>query len=78
MPLIGITLQVLVNGYLLGKEYGSLVALRIPVNKTNMDRIILRKEFPGLLWMVPLVNFIAPVLLAVRFFTLRKKPDGED
>ena len=64
VPPIGITLQVFVNGYLLGKEYGSLVALRIPSEANNRESNHLKEGIlAGLLWMVPVVNFIAPVLL---------------
>ena len=80
VPPIGITLQVFVNGYLLGKEYGSLVALRIPSEQKKRGSSHLKEGIlAGLLWMVPLVNFIAPVLLAGSILhSALRKPDGED
>lgn len=66
MPPIGLLLQYLIGGYLLGREYGQMVECRLPRDK--------RKKNPGgmlhgvatmFLWTFPVVNLIAPLLLAV-------------
>ena len=65
VPPIGLAAQVLVNGYLLGKEYGYLVGLRFPPTRAKTGTKFLKEGIlASLVWMVPLVNFIAPVLLA--------------
>lgn len=65
VPPIGLAAQVLVNGYLLGKEYGYLVGLRISSDSSQTGTKFLKEGIlASLVWMVPLVNFIAPVLLA--------------
>ena len=54
-----------VNGYLIGKEYGYLVGLRISSDSSQTGTKFLKEGIlASLVWMVPLVNFIAPVLLA--------------
>ena len=64
VPPIGLAAQVLVNGYLLGKEYGYLVGLHFLRLEPNRTKFLKEGILASLVWMVPLVNFIAPVLLA--------------
>jgi len=74
-PPIGLILQVWINGMLLGKEYGHLIAERIPsasdANKKVYTRFGMLAET---IWMIPLINFSAPVLLcsAIMHDTLKK------
>ena len=68
IPPIGLVLQFLLGGYLLSREFGHLIELRLPRNK--------RIKKPGslwhgtlaiFLWTLPLINLLAPLLLAVSF-----------
>lgn len=66
IPPIGLVLQYLLGGYLLSREYGQLIELRLPRDQ--------RRKKPGslphgilaiFLWTFPIVNLLAPLLLAV-------------
>jgi len=63
-PPTGLILQIWINGLLLGKEYGHLIEERIPpaykASKKPYTRFGMLAET---LWMVPILNFTAPVLL---------------
>lgn len=65
IPPVGLTLQILLNGYLLGKEYGQLVEFRIspsaslkPTPKYFSNGIIASS-----IWIIPILNLVAPILL---------------
>jgi len=65
LPPLGLIAQVLANGYLLGKEYEDAVAPRLP-QKAKLplkEKTIFGSIAAGLM-LIPLVNFIAPVLAA--------------
>lgn len=65
IPPIGIALQVFLNGYLLGKEYGQLLEFRLPPElQGKKQNYLLNGMISSLFWMIPLVNLLAPVLLA--------------
>ena len=65
IPPVGITLQVFLNGYLIGKEYGQLLEFRLPVEMHGeKGKFLGNGMIASLIWMIPVINFIAPVLLA--------------
>jgi len=64
IPPVGLVLQFLLGGYLLSREYGQLIELRLPRED--------RQKKPGklghgtvatFLWTFPIINLIAPMLL---------------
>ncbi len=74
IPPIGIAMQVCINGYLLGKEYGQLLALRIPPDKENKKESYFQNgAVATCLWMIPVLNLFAPVLLAASVMHTRMK-----
>lgn len=66
IPPIGLTLQILLNGYLLGKEYGQLVEFRFPKedSKAPIPKYFINGNISAIIWVIPILNFIAPILLA--------------
>jgi CysZ protein len=64
-PPTGLILQIWINGMLLGKEYGNLIELRMPpenrMSKLSYTRFGMLAE---VIWMIPVANFLAPVLLS--------------
>ena len=74
IPPIGIAMQVCINGYLLGKEYGQLLAFRIRPDKENKNESYFQNgAFATCLWMIPVLNLFAPVLLAASVMHTRMK-----
>jgi len=65
IPPIGIILQYLLGGYLLGREYGQLIELRLPRDqRIKKPASLLHGTIANFLWTFPLVNLVAPILLA--------------
>ena len=66
IPPVGLTVQILLNGYLLGKEYGQLVEYRIPQNQSvsSTPKYFTNGMIAAIIWIVPVVNLLAPILLA--------------
>ena len=68
LPPMGLVIQLLANGYLLGKEFEDLVANRFP---SRPKLSLLRRTTFGMvsagLLLVPFVNFCAPVITAAAF-----------
>jgi len=65
VPPVGIVLQILLGGHLLGREYSQLVELRLPIEKRSktINRLS-HGTIATVLWAIPLINLIAPLLLA--------------
>jgi uncharacterized protein involved in cysteine biosynthesis len=73
-PPTGLILQIWINGWLLGKEYGHLIEERIPTAHRASKKPYTRfGMLAGTLWMVPIVNFTAPVLLCAAIMHDRMK-----
>lgn len=73
IPPLGILLQVSLNGYLLGKEYGYLIECRIPSIPNKKKSYLLHGILASLMWLVPILNFLSPVLLAGAILHSRMK-----
>jgi uncharacterized protein involved in cysteine biosynthesis len=73
-PPTGLILQIWINGMMLGKEYGHLIEERMPfpqeARKQPYTRFGMLAET---LWMIPILNFTAPVLLCVSIMHDRMK-----
>ena len=65
IPPIGLTLQVLLNGYLMGKEYGQLVEFRIPPSASlkPTPKYFRNGIIASCIWIIPILNLVAPILL---------------
>ena len=64
VPPLGLVLQFLLGGYLLNKEYGQLVEMRLPRDqRRKKNGSLMHGAFATFLWVFPLINFIAPLLL---------------
>ena len=65
IPPLGLALQILLGGHLLGREYAQLVELRIPHEHRHPKAGNLSHgAFASFLWLFPFINLIAPLLLA--------------
>lgn len=64
IPPLGISMQIGVNGYLLGKEYGSLCRLRLGESSAGKTGHLKEGALASCMWMVPVLNLAGPVLLA--------------
>ena len=66
IPPIGLSFQVILNGYLLGKEYGQLVEFRIPASQgiSPTPKYFANGIMASVIWIVPFINLLAPILLA--------------
>jgi len=64
LPPIGISIQIGINGYLLGKEYGTLCRMRIKNEATTKTTHFPEGVLASCIWMIPIINLTAPVLLA--------------
>ncbi len=66
IPPLGLALQFLLGGFLLGREYGLMVEQRIPKDLRNpKPKSLSHGIFALVLWSVPPINLIAPLLLAI-------------
>ena len=66
IPPLGLSLQIILNGYLLGKEYGQLVEFRIPKDSTEsrVPKYFVNGIIASCIWVIPILNLMAPILLA--------------
>ena len=66
IPPLGLSLQIILNSYLLGKEYGQLVEFRIPQDQPSLPapKYFTNGIVASLIWIVPILNLLAPILLA--------------
>ena len=68
LPPLGLIVQLIANGYLFGKEYEDIIAVRFQT-KTRLDP--LKRTIFGTataaLFLVPVLNFVAPVISAAAF-----------
>ena len=78
IPPIGLSFQVILNGYLLGKEYGQLVEFRIPASQVNSPtpKYFANGIMASVIWIVPFINLLAPILLAGSVLHSRIKNKG--
>ena len=73
-PPIGITMQLLVNGYLLGKEYRTTVDQRLPPEYSRENQsFTLHGSLGAAIWLLPILNLFAPILVCVSVFHARTK-----
>ena len=65
-PPIGLSLQIILNGYLLGKEYGQLVEFRVSgsVSNSPTPKYFSNGIIASGIWIIPGLNLLAPILLA--------------
>ena len=64
IPPVGLVLQFLLGGYLLGREYGHLIELRMPrENRQKKPGRLAHGTIATFLWAFPLVNLVAPLVL---------------
>ncbi len=64
IPPLGLVLQLFLSGYLLNKEYGQLVEMRLPnEQRRKKTGSLMHGTFATFLWAFPPINFIAPLLL---------------
>ena len=64
IPPVGLVLQFLLGGYLLGREYGHLIELRMPrENRQKKPGRLAHGTIATFLWTFPLVNLVAPLVL---------------
>jgi uncharacterized protein involved in cysteine biosynthesis len=75
IPPLGLALQIFLNGYLLGKEYGQLVEFRFPKEHslTPAPKYFSNGNIAAIIWIIPVVNLIAPILLAGSVLHTRMK-----
>lgn len=65
IPPLGLLLQMLLGGYLLGREFGQIIEHRIPRElRIRKPGSLVHGAIASFFWMFPLLNFIAPMLLA--------------
>jgi uncharacterized protein involved in cysteine biosynthesis len=79
IPPVGLILQIWINGLLLGKEYGYLIEQRIPPeNRRSKFPYTRFGMFTEIIWMIPVANFLAPVLLcgAVMHYRMGKHEEA--
>ena len=68
-PPLGFALQVLVNGFLLGKEFKGIIKTRIQNPNTNHNQsYTLYGSLGALIWIIPFLNFFSPVLICAAIF----------
>ncbi|MDG1138646.1 MAG: EI24 domain-containing protein [Opitutales bacterium] len=63
-PPVGISIQIGINGYLLGKEYGTLCRMRVRNDPSKKTAHFAEGLLASCIWMIPVINLTAPVLLA--------------
>ena len=66
IPPLGLSLQIFLNAYLLGKEYGHLVEFRIPKDQpaSPVPKYFVNGMIASCIWIIPVLNLLAPILLA--------------
>ena len=78
IPPLGLSLQIILNGYLLGKEYGQLVEFRIPKDSTEsrVPKYFVNGMIASCIWVIPVLNLLAPILLAGSVLHTRVEFEG--
>jgi CysZ protein len=68
LPPLGLIVQLIANGYLLGKEYEDIIAIRFQTESRidPLKRTIFGTATAAL-FLVPVLNFVAPVISAAAF-----------
>ena len=73
-PPFGITMQLFVNEYLLGKEYKTTLDLRLPQEFNNKAETFTSHGTLGaVIWLVPILNLFVPILTCASVFHARTK-----
>ena len=75
---LGLSLQIILNGYLLGKEYGQLVEFRIPKDQpaSPVPKYFVNGMIASCIWVIPVLNLLAPILLAGSVLHTRVEFEG--
>lgn len=74
-PPLGFGMQIFINGYLLGKEYKKIVDCRLPNEFTsNKQSFTFYGTLGATIWIVPILNLFAPVLICASVFHARVRP----
>ena len=78
IPPLGLSLQIILNGYLLGKEYGQLVEFRIPKDQpaSPVPKYFVNGMIASCIWVIPVLNLLAPILLAGSVLHTRVEFEG--
>ena len=68
LPPIGLIVQLIANGYLFGKEYEDIIAVRFQTeNRLDPLKRTIFGTATAALFLVPVLNFVAPVISAAAF-----------
>jgi uncharacterized protein involved in cysteine biosynthesis len=74
LPPLGIILQLGLNGFLLGREYKVTIEQRLPENfRQSSQSFALYGTLGAALWMIPFLNFFAPLLICASVFHAKAK-----
>lgn len=74
LPPLGIILQIGLNGFLLGREYKVTIAQRLPEDfRQSSQSFALYGTLGATLWMIPFLNFFAPLLICASVFHAQAK-----
>ena len=78
IPPLGLSLQIFLNAYLLGKEYGQLVEFRIPKDQPalTVPKYFVNGMIASCIWVIPVLNLLAPILLAGSVLHTRVEFEG--
>ena len=78
IPPLGLSLQIILNAYLLGKEYGQLVEFRIPKDQpaSPVPKYFVNGMIASCIWVIPVLNLLAPILLAGSVLHTRVEFEG--
>ena len=78
IPPLGLSLQIFLNAYLLGKEYGHLVEFRIPKDQpaSPVPKYFVNGMIASCIWVIPVLNLLAPILLAGSVLHTRVEFEG--
>ncbi len=77
IPPLGIALQLFVNGFLFGREYKITLMQRLPEEMFNENQsFTLYGTFGAALLMIPVINFVAPLMICNSLFhaIMKKNP----
>jgi CysZ protein len=68
LPPLGLIVQLIANGYLFGKEYEDIIAIRFQTeNRLDPLKRTIFGTATAALFLVPVLNFVAPVISAAAF-----------
>ena len=68
LPPLGLIVQLIANGYLFGKEYEDIIAVRFQTeNRLDPLKRTIFGTATATLFLVPVLNFVAPVISAAAF-----------